>query len=80
MKNRKKQLLLLAVVVAVLFLASGCSSPVAAYATVSGDSITLKGMYVTSDQQLYFETISGPRSECELLGARLAEQMRRKYQ
>ena len=28
MKNRKKQLLLLAVVVAVLFLASGCSSPV----------------------------------------------------
>ena len=61
-------------------LDGGCSSPVAAYATVSGDSITLKGMYVTSDQQLYFETISGPRSECELLGARLAEQMRRKYQ
>lgn len=57
-----------------------CSSPVAAYATVSGENITLKGMYVTSDQQLYFETISGHRSEGELLGARLAEQMRRKYQ
>ncbi len=41
-------------------LDGGCSSPVAAYATVSQDTLTLKGMYVTGDQQLYFETVTGP--------------------
>ncbi len=61
-------------------LGGGCSSPAAAYATVSGGCITLKGMYVATDQQLYFETVSGKRAEGELLGTKLAEQMRRKYQ
>jgi hydroxymethylbilane synthase len=61
-------------------LDGGCSSPVAAFATVEGDTLTLKGMYVTPEETLYFETISGPRDQGEALGAALAEEMRRKYQ
>ena len=60
-------------------LDGGCSSPVAAFATVSGDTLTIKGMYVTPENTLYFETVSGPRNQGETLGATLAEEMRRKY-
>ncbi len=59
-------------------LDGGCSSPVAAYATVSGDTLSLKGMYVTGDK-LYYETISGPRVQGQALGSNLAQEMRRKY-
>ena len=61
-------------------LDGGCSSPVAAFATVEGDTLTLKGMYVTPEETLFFQTISGPREQGEALGAALAEEMRRKYQ
>ena len=61
-------------------LDGGCSSPVAAFATLAGDTLTLKGMYVTAENDLYFETISGPRTQGEALGAALAEEMRRKYE
>lgn len=61
-------------------LDGGCSSPVAAFATLSGDTLLLKGMYVTADENCYFETISGDRTQGELLGAKLAQDMRRKYQ
>lgn len=61
-------------------LDGGCSSPVAAFATLAGDTLTLKGMYVTAENDLYFETISGPRTQGESLGAALAEEMRRKYE
>ena len=64
----------------VRMLDGGCSSPVAAFATVERDTLTLKGMYVTPEETLYFETISGPRDQGEALGAALAEEMRRKYQ
>ena len=60
-------------------LDGGCSSPVAAYAQVAGDTLTLKGMYVTDDQRIYFETLSGPRETGEAMGAGLADSMRRKY-
>ena len=60
-------------------LDGGCSSPVAAFATIDGDTLTLKGMYVTEDGACCFETISGPRGQGEALGAALAEEMRRKY-
>lgn len=60
-------------------LDGGCSSPVAAFSTIDGDILTLKGMYVTEDETCYFETISGPRAQGERLGAALAEEMRRKY-
>lgn len=63
----------------VRMLDGGCSSPVAAFSTIDGDTLTLKGMYVTQEEKLYFETISGPRGQGEALGAALAEEMRRKY-
>ena len=61
-------------------LDGGCSSPVAAFATLQGDTITVKGMYVSANETLHFETICGKREQAELLGATLAQQMRRKYQ
>lgn len=61
-------------------LDGGCSSPVAAFATVKGDTLTLKGMYVTPEETLYFDTISGPREQGEVMGAALAEKMRREHQ
>ena len=60
-------------------LDGGCSSPVAAFATVSGGTLSIKGMYVTPENTLYFERVSGPRNQGEALGAALAEEMRRKY-
>lgn len=60
-------------------LDGGCSSPVAAYATISEDTIFLKGMYVTENQELCFETVSGPRGQAEVLGSTLAQEMRRRY-
>ncbi len=61
-------------------LDGGCSSPVAAYATLRSDALTLKGMYVTQENKLYFETVTGPREQAEALGSALAREMRRKYQ
>lgn len=61
-------------------LDGGCSSPVAAFATIEEDTLTLKGMYVSTRETLHFESISGSREQAELLGTTLAEQMRRKYQ
>ena len=58
-------------------LDGGCSSPVAAYATLEGETLTLKGMYVTEDLRVYFETVSGPRQDGENMGAQLANRMRR---
>ena len=60
-------------------LDGGCSSPVAAFATVSRDTLTLKGMNVTSDGLPYFKTISGDRAEGEALGRALAREMRRNH-
>lgn len=60
-------------------LDGGCSSPVAAYATVDGARLTLKGMYVTADDRVYYETVTAPREQGEAAGAALAEEMRRKY-
>lgn len=61
-------------------LDGGCSSPVAAFATIDGDTLTLKGMYVAGNETCCFETVCGPRQEGEALGRALAEEMRRKYQ
>ena len=60
-------------------LDGGCSSPVAAFATLEGDTLTLKGMYVTEDLKVYFDTVSGPRESCREMGADLANRMRRMY-
>ena len=60
-------------------LDGGCSSPVAAYAAVRGENITLKGMYVTEDNRIFFETVTGLRAQAEELGSDLARSMKGKY-
>lgn len=57
-------------------LDGGCSSPVAAYATVAGDTLTLKGMDVGARNTLLFDEISGPRDQAEALGTTLADRLR----
>ena len=52
----------------VRILDGGCSSPVAAHATVDGDTLTLIGMNADGKRI----TGTGPRAEAELLGERLA--------
>lgn len=61
-------------------LDGGCSSPVAAFAIVKGNTLLLRGMYVTGEGTPCYGDISGPRQSGESLGAALAEEMRRKYQ
>ena len=60
-------------------LDGGCSSPVAAYATVDGEALTLTGLYVDSNGEACRRTISGPREQGERLGAALAQDMRREH-
>ena len=60
-------------------LDGGCSSPVAAYATVDGEALTLTGLYVDSNGEARRQTISGPREQGERLGAALAQGMRREH-
>lgn len=60
-------------------LDGGCSSPVAAYATVDGEALTLTGLYVDSHGEACRQTISGPRGQGERLGAALAQDMRREH-
>lgn len=57
-------------------LDGGCSSPVAAFATVEGDTLTLRGMDITSEGEPIFDTITGPRSQGEALGIALADRIR----
>lgn len=57
-------------------LDGGCSSPVAAYATVDGAALALTGLYVDSHGEACRQTISGPRGQGERLGAALAQDMR----
>lgn len=60
-------------------LDGGCSSPVAAYATIDGAALTLRGLYVDSHGEACRQTISGPREQGERLGAALAQDMRREH-
>lgn len=57
-------------------LDGGCSSPVAAYATVTGEAITIDGIYVDDENQLYRGTISGSRREGPALASELARQLK----
>lgn len=57
-------------------LDGGCSSPVAAYATVTGETITIDGIYVDDENQLYRGTISGSRREGPALATELARQLK----
>lgn len=59
-------------------LDGGCSSPVAAYAVVEGESLTLTGLYVSPDETVVRKgALSGPRTAAEALGETLADQLKK---
>ena len=57
-------------------LDGGCSSPVAAFAAVEGETLTLRGMDVTAEGEPVFDSITGPRTQAEALGSALAGRIR----
>lgn len=61
----------------VRYLNGGCSSPVAAYAEVEGESLFLRGLYYCEEDGSCLKgSIRGRISEAEDLGAALAKQLR----
>ncbi len=65
----------------VRYLNGGCSSPVAAHATVEGNEMILEGLYYVESTGEYFrEKIQGSRQACQALGEQLAKQMKEKYE
>ncbi|SCK00790.1 Porphobilinogen deaminase [uncultured Eubacterium sp.] len=56
-------------------LDGGCSSPVAAYACLDGEEITIRGFYVDEEENQYIDTIKGNKHEGEALGRELALRM-----
>ena len=58
-------------------LGGGCFAPIAAFATVAEDVITLHAMYATEDEQtVVYATDSAPRKRGESLGAKMAHRLR----
>lgn len=59
-------------------LDGGCSSPVAAYAVIDGDKITISGFYVDEKEHQYIDQIIGNKEDGEALGRELALSMKKK--
>ncbi|MCC6626979.1 MAG: hydroxymethylbilane synthase, partial [Chloroflexi bacterium] len=54
-------------------LGSGCSAPVAAHATIAGDTLTLAAMLATADgTRIARDRLAGPAREAEAIGRALA--------
>ena len=60
-------------------LEGGCSSPVAAHATVDGDTVTLTGFYVDGEGESYIESSCAACGDAREMGAELAVRMRRDH-
>ena len=60
-------------------LEGGCSSPVAAHATVDGDTVTLTGFYVDREGESYIESSCAACADAQEMGAELAQRMRRDH-
>lgn len=55
-------------------LNAGCNTPVGAYAFVSGDELTIEGLYIDETSKEFFRgRLSGKRSEADSIGKRLSE-------
>lgn len=64
----------------VRFLGGGCSSPIAAYASVAGKMLTLRGLYYHEPAQDYcVGTKSGSVYEAEKIGTCLAQELRAQW-
>lgn len=58
-------------------LDGGCTSPVAAYATVDGPLLTLTGLYVSEDEAIQRRgSLTGPRTQAQDLGLSLAHTLK----
>lgn len=57
-------------------LDGGCSSPVAAYATVAGDRVHIEGLYVDGADRLFRGSAEGPCERGEALAAALAQRLK----
>lgn len=60
-------------------LEGGCSSPVAAHATVDGDTVTLTGFYVDREGESYIESSCAACADAREMGSELAVRMRRDH-
>lgn len=61
-------------------LDGGCSSPVAAYAQVTGEKVLLRGLYYReSDERYFVEECCENRESAQEAGERLAKNMKKKY-
>ena len=59
-------------------LDGGCSAPVAAYAVVEGERLTLTGLYVSADEAVVRRgTKTGEKSQAQALGITLAETLKK---
>lgn len=57
-------------------LEGGCQVPIAAYGTLSGETLTLKGLVASPDGKTFVkDSVTGPRENCEKLGVELAERL-----
>ena len=57
-------------------LEGGCQVPIAGYATLQGDTLTLKGLVASVDGKRYIrQSLTGSAGEAGLIGTRLAEQL-----
>lgn len=59
-------------------LDGGCSSPVAAFAEIQDENITLTGFYVDEFENQLTKTVTGPIKDGVALGRQLAQNMKRK--
>ncbi len=61
-------------------LDGGCSSPIAAFATVSGDQVTLTGLYCTEDATDYCKhSMTGSCADAAQIGCTLAAHIKEAY-
>lgn len=76
LRDREAALCALAERAFVRELGGGCSSPVAAYAAVSGASITITGLYVDDAERTSRGTVQGPAEQGEHLARELAKKLK----
>jgi len=62
----------------VRYLNGGCTSPVAAYATINGERLHLKALYVETENNVCIRgSITGTKEQAEQMGIQLAVHLRR---
>ena len=76
LRDREAELCALAERAFVRALDGGCSSPVAAYAEVSGNKISITGLYVDPAQRLHRGSVSGAAEDGETLAEGLAKELK----